>query len=569
MNSNKLGVELVYHSKNLKIDIKDYIEKHSDFLKNEFLKFCKNLEYKRLNNKFFYKLFETQKNHNLWEMSLIKEKSNLKSDNIFKAILFLAIKKIISENNLKKIIFYNIPIEEKIIRSYLDNRNKTIIYEFINVKEKKKTIKSFLSNFFLIRFVYYFLTLIIKLFIKLKKNEFIDKDSNFVIFSYFAHFKNKKNNKIVFNQYGNLQKALEKKFKLDNQYIFVPNKNNLKIDALQNKYSIINANLKFKNKIFIMYNFLFYSFKFFFIKKFIFIKLKDCELSLFHIFSEDYDLSFNGSIFIENLIWIEVFENYLSKTSKKKIGIFLLENQAWEKAMITSWKNYNHGKIIGYTPTSINYWHLYNFDISKKKYSSPSKILVSSVEGYKLLKKQYKKKNIELHKVESLWFNYLLNIKNKIISTKDEIVLIVGDYNSKNNYKILDIVSNSNLHKIKKIFFKPHPHDLHNYNIKNITLTNKSNEFFFGKASLIVSPGSTATILEYLFFGKKVFVYDDPFGLDLSPIKHLNYQFKFKSVKDFNRLLDISFKKKKIVNKFKKYYFLDNELKRWKNILYI
>jgi surface carbohydrate biosynthesis protein (TIGR04326 family) len=265
------------------------------------------------------------------------------------------------------------------------------------------------------------------------------------------------------------------------------------------------------------------------------------NLSLFHIFSRDYDLSFNGSIFIENLIWIEVFENYLSKTSKKKIGIFLLENQAWEKAMITSWKNYNHGKIIGYTPTSINYWHLYNFDISKKKYSSPSKILVSSVEGYRLLKKQYKNKNIELHKVESLWFNYLLNIKNKIISTKNEIVLIVGDYNSKNNYKILNIVSNSNLKKIKKIFFKPHPHDLHNYNIKNITLTNKSNEFFFGKASLIVSPGSTATILEYLFFGKKVFVYDDPFGLDLSPIKHLNYQFKFKSVKDFNRLLDISF----------------------------
>ena len=35
MNSNKLGVELVYHSKILKIDIKDYIEKHSDFLKNE------------------------------------------------------------------------------------------------------------------------------------------------------------------------------------------------------------------------------------------------------------------------------------------------------------------------------------------------------------------------------------------------------------------------------------------------------------------------------------------------------------------------------------------------------
>lgn len=185
------------------------------------------------------------------------------------------------------------------------------------------------------------------------------------------------------------------------------------------------------------------------------------------------------------------------------------------------------------------------------------------------MKNQYKKKNIELLKVESLWFNYLLNIKNKIISRKKGIVLIIGDYNSKNNYKIFKIVSNSNLNKSNKIFFKPHPHDLNYYNIKNITLTNKNNEYFFEKTSLIISPGSTAGILEYLFFGKKVFVYDDPFGFDLSPIKHLNYQFKFKSVKDFNKLLDINFKKTKIINTFKKYYFLDNELKRWKNILYI
>ncbi len=569
MYSNKILIELFYHSNHLKIDLKNYIENNSEFLKNEFLIFCKNLENKKFNNQNLYKLFETKKNHNLWEMSLLKEKSNLKSDNIFKSIVFLAIRKIISDNRFEKIIFYNIPIEKKIIRSYLKNKNKKIFYEFISSREPNKKIKLFLSNFFLFRFIYHFSKLIFKLFLELRKNKFVDKNSNLIIFSYFAHFKNIKKNKINFSQFGNLKNILEKKFELDNQYIFVPNKNNLTYNSLQNKYSILNGNLKLKNKILILYKFLFYSVKFFFIKKLILMKLKDYELSLFHIFSKDYDTSFNGSIFIDNLIWIEVFENYLSKTSKKKIGIFLMENQGWEKAMITSWRNHNHGKIIGYTPTSINYWHLYNFDLSKKKYASPSKILVSSSEGYNLLKNQYKKKNIELLKVESLWFNYLLNIKNKITSREKGIVLIIGDYNSKNNYKIFKIVSKSNLNKKNKIFFKPHPHDLNNYNVKNITLTNKNNEYFFKKTSLIISPGSTAGILEYLFFGKKVFVYDDPFGFDLSPIKHLNYQFKFKSVKDFNKLLDINFKKTKIINTFKKYYFLDNDLTRWKNILYI
>ena len=75
--------------------------------------------------------------------------------------------------------------------------------------------------------------------------------------------------------------------------------------------------------------------------------------------------------------------------------------------------------------------------------------------------------------------------------------------------------------------------------------------------------------MEILFLGKKVFIYNDPYGLDLSPIKHLNYQFKFKSVKDLNNLLNLNFNKKIIINNFKNYYFLDNKLKKWKNILYI
>ena len=106
------------------------------------------------------------------------------------------------------------------------------------------------------------------------------------------------------------------------------------------------------------------------------------------------------------------------------------------------------------------------------------------------------------------------------------------------------MVKKSELKSIKNIYFKPHPHDIHKYDIKNIKITNKDNKFYFKNSSLIISPVSTAAILEYLFFVKKVFIYDNPNSLDLSPVKHLNYQFKFKSVKDLDRLLKINFKKK-------------------------
>ena len=55
-------------------------------------------------------------------MSLIKEKSNLKSDSIYKVIVILAIEKIISENRINKITLSNILIEKKIINSFLKKK---------------------------------------------------------------------------------------------------------------------------------------------------------------------------------------------------------------------------------------------------------------------------------------------------------------------------------------------------------------------------------------------------------------------------------------------------------------
>ena len=386
MNSELLVIELFYFSKKKTINVKEYIEKNSSSLKEEYLNFCANLENIKLKKKKLYRLFEIENNHNLWEMSLIKEKSNLKSDSIYKIIIFLAIKKMINENKVSKINFYNIPIEENIIKPFM--QSKKIIYNYNHTKFKNEKIKLSLSNIFLFRSIYYFYLLLVKLFIELRKNKFKDKNSNFLIFSYFAHIKNKKNGKIIFNQFGNLNILLEKDYELDTQYIFVPNKINLTSNSLKEHYSLINTNLNFYNKLKIILKFFHYSFKFFLLKKLIISKLRNSNFFLFTLLSKDYDSSFSGATFIQNLIWIQVFENYLSKTKKKKCGIFLLENQPWEKAMITSWKNYNHGKIFGYTPTSINYWHLYNFDYSKKRYATPTKVLVSSNEGFKLLKKQ-------------------------------------------------------------------------------------------------------------------------------------------------------------------------------------
>jgi surface carbohydrate biosynthesis protein (TIGR04326 family) len=560
-------IQIHYNNKKKNINIKEYIEINSNLLKKEYLDFCYRIENTKLNKINLYNYFSIEKNHNLWEMSLIKEKSNFKSNKIYDVIIFLAIKKITIDYRVNKVILHNFATGNEVLK-FFKNHNVELVFSTNNYNKSFK-FRSVLKNIFLFYFFYYLFVLIKKIFFELKYNFFKDSNSNFLIFTYFAHFNHKKNY-VNFNQFGKLGEIIKKKFIIDYQYLFVPSHNNKTLSDLpsffKNNYSFLNGNINFINKINIMRNFCNYSFKFFFLKKKIISNLNKIDNCIFNIISNDYDASFSGYILIENLIWIKVFENYLSKTSKKKYGIFLLENQAWEKALITAWKNYGHGDIIGYTPTSINYWHMYNFDKSNKNYSSPTKIFISSNEGFKLLKSQYDKKKIKIHKMESLWFNYL--IEKKITPNKsNNLVLLLGDYDPTNNYKVLDIVSNSNLSKKNRILFKAHPHDLTKYNLDNIEQTKESNDYFFDKASLIISSGSTAAILEYLYFGKKTFIYDNPFNFDMSPVKHLKYKLRFRTLEEFNNLLKIS--KKSVIKKYNNYYFLNKNLQKWKEFFYI
>ena len=68
--------------------------------------------------------------------------------------------------------------------------------------------------------------------------------------------------------------------------------------------------------------------------------------------------------------------NLFSKISKQNNAFYLYENQGWEKALVTSWKKYNHGNLVGSINSTIRFWDLRYFQ-SKKLSDSLKKILIS------------------------------------------------------------------------------------------------------------------------------------------------------------------------------------------------
>ena len=47
-------------------------------------------------------------------------------------------------------------------------------------------------------------------------------------------------------------------------------------------------------------------------------------------------------------------------------GIYLQENQGWEKAFITSWKKHKHGNLIGLNNGFVRFWDTRFFEDKRK-----------------------------------------------------------------------------------------------------------------------------------------------------------------------------------------------------------
>src|SRR3990172_153193 len=68
-----------------------------------------------------------------------------------------------------------------------------------------------------------------------------------------------------------------------------------------------------------------------------------------------------GPVAISNLLWIELFDVALRDLPHQKKGLYLCENQAWERAFIHAWRKYGHGQLIAVAHSTVRFWDLRYF----------------------------------------------------------------------------------------------------------------------------------------------------------------------------------------------------------------
>ena len=567
----------------IEIDLFEYIDKNSIFLKNQYLYIIFELSNLKLNNQPLKNQLYF-KDHSLWEMSLLQEKNIYKNSNIFKTIKYLALKKIIKENKKKNIEIFFL---EKDLATYLQKefnsariifncKSDTFAVKIIQIIKKK-------IWFQYLFFIYYFVKNCT--FRNFSSKVFSKK--KFFIFSYFTHYdKERFDNKNFYPKQWS--KLWENIIGNSNFFqIFLPNKRFKFFFQLEN--FLKKKNFKnLKNENFINY-FIFYKYFFKVFKDFKFYKTKNTYLSMVKNIKDNKDLkfffeineelfisSFAGYTLLQNLLWINIFENLFKNLPKHDYGLYIFENQPWEKALVRCWQKYNQGKLIGYCHTTINFWHLNYFNIENynrsddfKKFS-PDLIAVSS----KISKNFIANQSIDLNKIieiEALRYNWILNNKFKTSNkpNKNKKILFLGDY-EKNINKNLITILNQSKEDLKKlgfeVSFKPHPATKLKNIDKDIKVTDRDLEKLINIHDYIVSGNSTSAVIEALSCGLKTFLFVDKNNLNLSALKNTKIE---KSVDFFSTKEELIYKIVNSKNNLKpiEYYYLDKELKKWKKIL--
>jgi surface carbohydrate biosynthesis protein (TIGR04326 family) len=82
------------------------------------------------------------------------------------------------------------------------------------------------------------------------------------------------------------------------------------------------------------------------------------QLPLWPLVREEWAGTMRGALAVSNLLWSELFDAALREVPHQPAGLFLLENQSWERAFIDAWRRHGHGRLVGVAHSTVRFWDL-------------------------------------------------------------------------------------------------------------------------------------------------------------------------------------------------------------------
>ena len=306
--------------------------------------------------------------------------------------------------------------------------------------------------------------------------------------------------------------------------------------------------------------------------------LADSQLNLWPLFRDEWYESLVGSNAVRHLLILATTEEMLSKTPHCETGMYLMENQPWEIALLHAWSAAGHGRIIGLVNAPVRFWDVRYFadqrSLSPKGKDhlhfqpQPQEIFVNGPLSRTLLEDSGIHPS-QICDVEPLMYQYLQKDTSSIVGQGDDI-LVLGDFFTHLTKRIISLVVESQQHSGDRhsILFKPHPLNRNPWGDAlgdNFTLTNAPLSELFKRCSTVIAPSASTGALEAYCANKLVISILDPSTLNFTPLRGVEDAMFAKHVNDLARILTATPKAKS--GDRQQLFFIDADLSRWNRAL--
>lgn len=308
---------------------------------------------------------------------------------------------------------------------------------------------------------------------------------------------------------------------------------------------------------------------------------KSSSLNLWPLFQKEWNDSLFGTTAIRHCLILSTIEQEISSQSFCPLGIYIMEYQPWEVALIQAWNAAGHGKLIGVASAPIRFWDLRYFSdarsitpvgLEKKTHIQfrpvPQFFAVNSPISRELLETAGEPTS-RIIDVEALMYQYLGAHQTDDLNTSSGI-LVLGDFFPEMTERILAMVQSwIELNKgHQDIFFKPHPanhHPVSHELMSSLIPTALPLSELFKTCSTVIAPSSSTGSLEAMCSGKHTISILDPTLLNFKPLSSLPDDLFVRNSYELQRAMRLTTDANKSVSQ--QMLHLDPSLQNWKSLL--
>jgi len=254
------------------------------------------------------------------------------------------------------------------------------------------------------------------------------------------------------------------------------------------------------------------------------------RVSLWTLLRDDWYAALCGPIGVDNCAWLELFDAALRDVPPQKLGLYLFENHAWEKALLRSWRKNGHGRIIGVQHSTVPFWYLPHFEDRRAFARAPRSLplpdfLAVNGRGARDALAAGGWPTELLRDVEALRYLGIAEAPQGRAAARPAVrILVLGDIAPASMEPFLALVNEAAklVPSTYEITFKPHPGyapDLSTYPLLAARQTHESLAKILGDHDVAVAANNTSAAIDAYLAGLPVAIALSGDGFNLSPLR--------------------------------------------------